>query len=236
MPKLQHTFVQGKMNKDLDERLVPNGQYRDAQNIQISSSEGSDVGAVENILGNTKKNLRSTNPDVYWPSGFGLTNTVCIGAVRDSQNEKIYWFITSDEADAIFEYDQTTEIVAPVLVDSKQYLNFSADYLITGVNVLEGLLLWTDGLNEPKKLDIELFKAGSAGFNADTIVYGRTAIESDITVIKQNPRLKPVLTLKDTLKTGTGVGCGVNSISVDFNFGFCKHSQMPYFGRNPATV
>ena len=45
MAKLQHTFVQGKMNKDLDERLVPNGQYRDAQNIQISSSESSDVGA-----------------------------------------------------------------------------------------------------------------------------------------------------------------------------------------------
>ena len=56
MAKLQHTFVQGKMNKDLDERLVPNGQYRDAQNIQISSSEGSDVGAVENILGNAKQN------------------------------------------------------------------------------------------------------------------------------------------------------------------------------------
>ena len=218
MPKLQHTFVQGKMNKDLDERLVPNGQYRDAQNIQISTSEGSDVGAVENVLGNTKKNLRSTNPDVYWPSGFGLTNAVCIGAVRDSQNEKIYWFITSDEADAIVEYDQATEIVAPVLVDYKLYLNFSIDYLITGVNILEGLLLWTDGLNEPKKLDIELFKAGSGDFSTDTIVYGRTAIESDITVIKQNPRLKPVLTLKDTLKTGTGIGCGVNSISVDFNF------------------
>ena len=44
MPKLARNFVQGKMNKDLDERLVPNGQYRDAQNIQVANSEGSDVG------------------------------------------------------------------------------------------------------------------------------------------------------------------------------------------------
>ena len=58
MAKLQHTFVQGKMNKDLDERLVPNGQYRDAQNIQVSTSEGSDIGAVENILGNAIQNVR----------------------------------------------------------------------------------------------------------------------------------------------------------------------------------
>jgi len=35
MPEINHVFNQGKMNKDLDERLVPNGQYRDAMNIQI---------------------------------------------------------------------------------------------------------------------------------------------------------------------------------------------------------
>ena len=29
MPELIRTFVKGKMNKDLDERLVPNGEYRD---------------------------------------------------------------------------------------------------------------------------------------------------------------------------------------------------------------
>ena len=42
------------MNKDLDERLVPNGEYTDAMNIQVSTSEGSDVGTVQNILGNKK--------------------------------------------------------------------------------------------------------------------------------------------------------------------------------------
>ena len=55
MPEIKYTFAQGKMNKDLDERIVPNGQYRNAENIQISTSDGSDVGTVQNILGNTKQ-------------------------------------------------------------------------------------------------------------------------------------------------------------------------------------
>ena len=45
MPELKRTFSGGAMNKDLDERLVPNGQYRDALNVQVSTSEGADVGA-----------------------------------------------------------------------------------------------------------------------------------------------------------------------------------------------
>ena len=33
------------MNKDLDERLVPNGEYRDALNLDLANSDASDVGA-----------------------------------------------------------------------------------------------------------------------------------------------------------------------------------------------
>jgi rRNA processing protein Gar1 len=54
MPEIKNQFTGGKMNKDLDERLVPNGEYRDAMNIQVSTSEGSDVGTVQNILGKMK--------------------------------------------------------------------------------------------------------------------------------------------------------------------------------------
>ena len=54
MAEVKNTFLRSKMNKDLDARLVPNGEYRQAQNININKSEGDDVGAIENILGNTK--------------------------------------------------------------------------------------------------------------------------------------------------------------------------------------
>ena len=42
------------MNKDLDDRLLPQGEYRDAENIQVSKSEAEDVGALENVLGNSE--------------------------------------------------------------------------------------------------------------------------------------------------------------------------------------
>ena len=54
MPDIKHHFRLGKMNKDLDERLVPNGEYRDALNVEISTSEGSDVGSVQNVRGTTQ--------------------------------------------------------------------------------------------------------------------------------------------------------------------------------------
>jgi len=54
MPQITNTFLKSKMNKDLDSRILPNGEYRDARNLQISRSQGSEVGEFENILGNTQ--------------------------------------------------------------------------------------------------------------------------------------------------------------------------------------
>ena len=52
MTEIRNNFLKGRMNKDLDERLVPKGEYRDALNVEVSTSEGSDIGTVQNILGN----------------------------------------------------------------------------------------------------------------------------------------------------------------------------------------
>ena len=40
------------MNKSLDERLVPNGEYINAVNVRLGSTEDSEIGAVENSKGN----------------------------------------------------------------------------------------------------------------------------------------------------------------------------------------
>ncbi len=55
MPELIHNFTSGRMNKDIDERMVPNGEYRDALNVSVATSEDSHVGALQNIKGNTQK-------------------------------------------------------------------------------------------------------------------------------------------------------------------------------------
>jgi len=209
MAKLKRNFLRGRMNKDLDERLVPNGEYRDAVNIQVSTSEGSDVGAIESILGNTKKNNKPAGG--IWSYGFGLNNTKCIGGVRDGQNNKIYWFITSDTVDAILEYDQASDTVTPVLVDAYNVLGFNPNYLITGVNILEGLLYWTDDLNEPKVINIATFKAGSdqgasSILSVHTQVYGRNFIEKDITVITETPLSAPRARAFASVIGGPGTG------------------------------
>ena len=94
MPEIKHNFLQGKMNKDLDERLVPNGQYRDALNIEISTSEGSDVGTVQNILGN--KHI-STTPSNMLGRNIPGEYKRCIGSISDEKNDALYWFIASEE-------------------------------------------------------------------------------------------------------------------------------------------
>ena len=53
MAEIKNSFLRSKMNKDLDDRLIPNGEYRDAQNISVGKSESDDIGALENVLGNT---------------------------------------------------------------------------------------------------------------------------------------------------------------------------------------
>ena len=151
MPELQHHFRVGRMNKDLDERLVPNGEYRDAQNIEIVTSEGSDVGSVQNVIGNQLKDGKtyniSTEALTLWGTGNSseaksikeLTNPECIGSVVDTQNDTIYWFIaTSNQSvSAIAEFNYATNEIKPVLVDTKKILKFSSSYLITGANVVE---------------------------------------------------------------------------------------------------
>ena len=52
MAEVKNAFIKSKMNRDLDARLLPPGEYREGLNIQVSKSEGQDVGALENVIGN----------------------------------------------------------------------------------------------------------------------------------------------------------------------------------------
>ena len=54
MAKLTRNFTAGKMNKVVDERLIPDGQYIDALNVRMGSTELSEIGTIENTKGNLK--------------------------------------------------------------------------------------------------------------------------------------------------------------------------------------
>ena len=95
MAELSRNFSGGKMNKDVDERLVPLGEYRDAHNIEIFTSEGSNVGTVQNIKGNTEQNPGSVAKGVASTSSavHRSADVVCLASITDEKNNKIYSFI-----------------------------------------------------------------------------------------------------------------------------------------------
>ena len=266
MTVLKRNFIKGRMNKDLDERLVPDGEYRDALNVEILTSEGSDIGSLQTSLGNNKL------------STITLPGQECVGSIADEKNNKIYWFIAGNSLsiklhpdnnihevhqDAILEYDILTDTITPVLVDnyavqttledgttagnygyttlipmkdvggmrpgmklkvydssgdlinpdflgiagqhapssnytvsqdiitmgvfstptvktnldftltageedkltlifeSSRVLNFDKSRMITGINLIDGMLFWTDNSSEPKKINIQRCKEGN---------------------------------------------------------------------------
>ena len=201
MPEIKNLFLQGKMNKDLDERLIPRGQYRHGNNISVSYSEGADVGVVQNILGNTEI------------SGMTISGATCVGSVRDTENDKIYWLITSATKDAIAEYNGTA--VSPVIVDThNNILKFDAARYITGINILDGILYYTDNFTEPKQIDIDYWKTQTTNFSNNTT----NLSEDRITVIKKSPLNAPTFaTLAQSLRTGAGT-IGGNAITFTKNF------------------
>ncbi len=271
MPEIKHVFTAGKMNKDLDERFVPNGQYRDALNIQVRTSEDGDSGIITSIEGNT---VIKSSLNYDFPGQFG---GACVGSIADEANNKAYFFFSGPEIDGqgpaswvvpigyalqrygwsnrIIEYDAVdncyysvfndvyavtcvtnspntyiTPPVAPttgystleaspslaeedlrpgcllqmwdnnnaplfqnpptvvsvinntIVLDTQYFddltnaqraafwwprvLEFSPGNQITGINIIDDFLLWTDGQTEPKKINIKRCKAGTVADGA----------------------------------------------------------------------
>ena len=352
MPEIKNTFTSGKMNKDLDERLVPKNEYRNALNIDIANSEDSDVGSAQNSYGNLVK------------SNTTIVGAKCVGSVLYPNNSinstSVIWFIAGTNVDAIVEYFPDQQIAIPILVDVHKvitavngsmdndddtfvidsanglinnirigmqavttlgvspnyplvkkiniattqannssstsnlsaitlasangnirvgqtvtstnisnsvtvltitgtalvlsgapggtiavdevltftsintitvdsyqgftdnlpvtfqddgFLKFNSTDFITGINVLDGLLFWTDGINEPKKINIERMKSGcqtdlARFFDRTTALKingskkANVVTEKDITVIKKYPLNSPKLSLKESTRTG----------------------------------
>ena len=153
MAEIKNTFLKGKMNQDLDARLVPNGEYREATNLQISRSEGSTVGEFENILG-----------DLVVASTGDATIKI-IGYFSDTANNIIYFFATDHYSNSspvlrasatencrIYSYNIDTNVLI-LLVDG-YWLNLNQAYPIYGINLVEDLLFWTDNLNQPRKINV----------------------------------------------------------------------------------
>tara|TARA_R110002072_G_scaffold2974_2_gene22697 strand:+ start:3116 stop:9532 length:6417 start_codon:yes stop_codon:yes gene_type:complete len=309
MPEIKHDFSTGKMNKDLDERIVPNGQYRDALNIQVRTTDGGgdgvgNAGSVQNIQGN-KAIIESIhyekpyNPD--HPDNLPSNETTFIGSVASEKNNNAYFFaacpriepfiktvaqnpelVTSQKVfiDTIVEVNtgenDSDPTTLPVVVDKwaiidqaisvigSSYMNFTSEldgsfdeieltsgytsdlrvgmvvqalddnnfnhfnagaeiqsinnttntikfydiqsqitnwddisvfifraprvlnfdnrHILTGINIIDDLLFWTDNHSEPKKINITRCKAGTNSYTNHTKLKLTDPNDSDIIV------------------------------------------------------
>ena len=163
MADISRTFQKGVMNQDLDERLLPNGSYISAQNVTVNSYASGDVGAIQNAYGNSLKANIASAVNVQT-----ITNAIVIGAVAYEPKGLIYWLVTTDQFDGIFEYNIQSLQITRVLQCSKPNpgspLNFNANQIVTGINYIEGqdgnnYLFWTDNYNPPRRININRCKA-----------------------------------------------------------------------------
>ena len=95
MAEVKNSFMRSKMNKDLDDRLMPNGEYRDAKNISINKSQGDgssegNVGTAQTVLGNSLlidfKTSIPSNP----------INLEVIGLLPSDAQDKVFAFLTNN--------------------------------------------------------------------------------------------------------------------------------------------
>ena len=185
MANVQNSFIKSKLNKDLDARLIPNGEYRDAKNVQVSRSDGSNVGSLENVLGNKSLLDFTTLPNT--PG-----DVVCIGTLVSESTNEVYLFLTSytDRYPSQLKYTPGSKnyiVVYNSLTNSHtvlvegSFLNFSTTHEIYHVNLLEELLFWTDNRNQPRKINVNLANPS----NLSSPTYYTT--EDQISVAKYNP-------------------------------------------------
>jgi hypothetical protein len=212
MAEIKNTFLQSKMNKDLDDRLIPNGQYRDALNIEIGKSEQDDIGALQNSLGNY--NLPIPADD---------STLTCIGFYMDNQNNRVYRFLTN------YEDPNPTQITLPDF-DSEYtmkitvydlnaqtyrtlvqglFLNFASNKVcqIIGINLIENLLFWTDNRNQPRKINVNLANPN----NLINPTYYST--ETQISVAKYSP-VEPISLVRKVVTSVTDI-ISPNTIELD---------------------
>lgn len=183
MPNLRRTYSQGRMQLDTENRLLPDGEYREAYNAIIYNNESNEEGSVKKGY----SNKRLTNLDLG-------ENPICVLGISHRSRNRVYWGVVSDSGSYLIEYDFTNEIATFVLKDTRaigsRVFDLNENFLCTGVEILsheeisKELFLMTDDNMQPLCFNIERAKTWAEnGFEKE-----------DIFLIKKPPRYAPVVT------------------------------------------
>ncbi len=196
MNKSKNTFLKSKMNKDIDARILPNNEYRNAVNVQVNKSEGANVGSLENVRGNVSVANIATHT--------GIANLKCIGTLQDESSSISYLFFTdNDEVNYRPTGEKSNHFIISFNSNNNNlitlvrgpFLNFSTLSPVYASNIIENLLFWTDNRNQPRKINVDFA-------NTNTLqnpTYYTT--EDQISVAKYNPHDCIEMYAESTLST-----------------------------------
>lgn len=189
--KIQPKFI----NSDAHERLLKNGELKDAVNVTLGESGSGTSGVLKNVKG-TIPGRPTTLSDLI-PDAFCFV----VGEVSDSQRGYIYYFVRCEQdprnrRNYIFRYDVNTDRYIIALADAR--LNFrrhikadvlNGDFQMDGV--LQTILYFTDGDNPPRKINIDRAIAGD--YNG----LSNSRWEFSVNTIKAAPLYPPVVSFEN---------------------------------------
>ncbi len=216
------------MNKSVDERLLPQGEYIDALNVRAGSTEDSEIGAIENSKGNELLTNIPGGITTLEYNGTALDESngaMCIGAYEDGANETIYFFVTSNIVDIIASWTVAEDGVSGSIryhVISTSVLNFNKQNRIVGINKVDDLLFFTDNYNQPRKINVTR-SYGEPQNDVDLIT------EDDLSVIVKPPFNSPVISSFTSEKRGNYLEDKVITFSYRWRYQDGEYSALSPF-------
>ncbi len=154
-------ILPGRLNADSDERLLENGFMSDAMNITLSEDGKGTASIAKNMKGTVKADpLNDSDNPVNNRRVRG------IGSASDPQRGFVYFVVAdndeSGEEHAIYQYNSSTDKYRVVVKDSR--FNFdprgfvkldvvNGDFARSGG--LQTILFFTDGVNPPRKVNVD---------------------------------------------------------------------------------
>jgi hypothetical protein len=235
MSEIKKQFTGGKMNKDVDERLVPTGEYRDAMNIQVSTSEGSDVGTIQNILGNMPGcDMSSIGNDAF-----------TVGSISDEKNDTLYWLIaghteenlilplsvgeSTSFKDMIMSYNSSTGCT-PVFVDKWKFctgIDPSSSGSLTNSIVLSDTSLYSNSI-----ITQGMF---ATGYNGPNTAWGPTLV-NNVGIINTIPVNYQSETITTTVNSSPITDTAWINVRTFYEFGCTGGAQTHDIGgKNPCS-
>jgi hypothetical protein len=174
------------LNLNLDDSLkkMTPGDATFMLNCVSGISKEGNIGAVENERGNKLVSFALPDGD----------NRVIGTAIDIQHNAVIYFVQNSGDGDCILRYNIDLNSITRILYE-EPILNFKTitsdrKGYITHANVVDDLLLWSDGVQEARKINIDKAIAFSLSGGNDPNGYSQLT-EETITAIKRPPRYSP---------------------------------------------